>query len=251
MLALAGDDAGRTGLEKDINAIEALHNAKLNSNISDLGITADDLAKIQGYGTKSAKASFEDIITDINKMADNFKNNNIEVENLNLLIEKFHRTDGVANNTNKGFHYVIKDLGNDVTTFNGKKVTLEFGVPNSRGTSSSLDAFCANCDIPNLKIEYKSGPTSISSTKIKEQFIERDLFNANSLDEIQWRMEGAEFTKEKLTQWMTENKSSIKNLGYDKVKSFFPLDNTINRMNFTDKFISKFQVDSSYYNKIS
>ncbi|APU11806.1 hypothetical protein A5M85_16415 [Cellulophaga lytica] len=63
-------------------------------------------------------------------------------------------------------------------------------------------------------------------------------------------MEGAEFTKEKLTQWMTENKSSIKNLGYDKVKSFFPLDNTINRMNFTDKFISKFQVDSSYYNKI-
>lgn len=48
-------------------------------------------------------------------------------------------------------------------------------------------------------VEYKSGPGSISSSTIKDQFIERDLFNANSLDQIQWRMEGITLIKEQLT----------------------------------------------------
>ncbi|MFK7002176.1 hypothetical protein, partial [Flavobacterium oreochromis] len=41
---------------------------------------------------------------------------------------------------------------------------------------------CANGR--NINIEYKSGPGSIKSETIKKQFIERDLFNANSLAEI-------------------------------------------------------------------
>ena len=250
-------DAGRTGgrnaangLTRNIEAIKALNSARLNTNVTRLGITADDLVKIQSYKTDAGSASFKDIVTDINKMADNLNSHNIEVENLNPLINKFHRTDKFANKTNKGFHHVIKDLGNDVSTFNGNTVTLEFPITNARGNTSSIDAFCANCDIPNLKIEYKSGPTSISTSSIKDQFIERDLFNASSLDELQWRMDGTGLTKEKLVDWLTENKSSIRNLGYEKIKGFFPLDNTINRVNFADKLISKFQDGSSFYNDI-
>ncbi|WP_286430521.1 hypothetical protein [Myroides marinus] len=94
-----------------------------------------------------------------------------------------------------------------------------------------------------MLVEYKSGPGSISSSTIKEQFIERDLFNANSLDQIQWSMEGTEMNKEKLVSWLMDNKDSIENLKYDRIKSFFPNDN------FTYRFISKFN-DESFYNSI-
>lgn len=103
-----------------------------------------------------------------------------------------------------------------------------------------------NCDIPNLKIEYKSGPGSISSTTIKEQFIERDIFNANSLNELQWRMTNTQMTKQKLVNWLTEHKSSIEGLGLEKIKSFFPNDNLLISSNFADRFISKFNDDNFY-----
>ncbi len=69
--------------------------------------------------------------------------------------------------------------------------------------------FCVNCTPGNLKTEYKSGPGSISSKTIKEQFIERDLFNADNLNEIQYRMDKTEMTAEKLKTWLKENKGSI------------------------------------------
>ncbi|MFK7002173.1 hypothetical protein [Flavobacterium oreochromis] len=74
---------------------------------------------------------------------------------------------------------------------------------------------CANGR--NINIEYKSGPGSIKSETIKKQFIERDLFNANSLTEIQWRMKNTNLTKEKLVEWLTENKVSIESLNVDKI----------------------------------
>ncbi|PAM94916.1 hypothetical protein B4N84_10755 [Flavobacterium sp. IR1] len=70
-------------------------------------------------------------------------------------------------------------------------------------------------------VEYKSGPGSISASTIKDQFIEHDLFNANSLDQIQWRMEGTGMTADKLKTWMKENRTSINNLSSNKKKVFF------------------------------
>ncbi len=81
--------------------------------------------------------------------------------------------------------------------------------------------FCVNCTPGNLKTEYKSGPGSISSKTIKEQFIERDLFNADNLNEIQYRMDKTEMTAEKLKTWLKENKGSIQSIidGVDEIKS--------------------------------
>ncbi len=146
---------------------------------------------------------------------------------------------------------MIRDLNSNGSLFAGKKIKFVHSIPNARPTASksSIDLFCVNCSPANLKVEYKSGPGSISSSTIKEQFIERDLFNANSLDEIQWRMEGTEMTKEKLVSWLTDNKGSIENLEYDKIKSFFPNDNFMTKDNFVDRFISKFN-DELFYNSI-
>ena len=74
------------------------------------------------------------------------------------------------------------------------------------------------------------------------------MFNANSLDEIQWRMEGTELTKDKLVQWMMENKSSIENLKIDKVKQLFPKQIAqITEDNFVNFLINKIKQDEIYY----
>ena len=237
-------------LAKNVDALGALNKASANKNVTDLGITAEDLAKVQGYGTTASKASFVDVVKDLDKMADNLKANNIQIENLDFIISKLQQTDKVANDTRKGFHFIIKDLGSDVKTFNGKKIKLEHSIPNARLTTanSSIDLFCANCTPPNLKVEYKSGPSSINSTTIKEQFIERDLFNANSLDEIQWRMEGTDFNKETLVQWMKDNKSSIENLGVNKISNLLDDAGVLDMTNSqaADLLISHFNNNSIY-----
>ncbi len=145
---------------------------------------------------------------------------------------------------------VIKDLANDTQTFNGKTVRIEYSIGNANNTNSSIDLFCEFCDTPNLKIEYKSGTASIDADKIKTQFIERDLYNASNLNEIQWRMEGTGMTKDKLKLWMNENVSSINQIinGNDvnkasKFKEFFNIgefENTI-----TSSKINEF-VDINY-----
>jgi len=143
---------------------------------------------------------------------------------------------------------VIKDLANDTQTFNGKTVRIEYSIGNANNTNSSIDLFCRYCDPENLKIEYKSGTASIDADKIKTQFIERDLYNASNLNEIQWRMEGTGMTKDKLINWLniSQNRTAIENLGVEKIKSFFPNDLSINANNYVDKLILKFNESSVY-----
>ncbi|WMN07057.1 hypothetical protein QYS48_27635 [Marivirga arenosa] len=112
-------------------------------------------------------------------------------------------------NFKKGMYWTLRNVTDDIETFGGKNIKFEHSIGNARNTNSSLDVFCNNCKIPNLKVEYKTGPGSVTSDIIKSQFIERDLFNANNLDEIQWRIEDSNFDAEQLKTWLIENKSSI------------------------------------------
>ncbi|BAP31039.1 uncharacterized protein CHSO_2002 [Chryseobacterium sp. StRB126] len=126
---------------------------------------------------------------------------------------------------------------------------MEVAVENARETFSFIDLVCKGCSRAgtDLMIEYKSGPGSITSGTIKKQFIERDLFKANSLDEIQWRMKNTNLTKDKLVDWLTENRSNIEKLGVEKVKKLFPQHAIqINEGNFVDFLINKFKQESTY-----
>ncbi|MBD2769200.1 hypothetical protein IC235_15010 [Hymenobacter sp. BT664] len=109
-------------------------------------------------------------------------------------------------------HWIIRDIANDANTFSGKTLRFEENVANARGTTSFIDVFCEQCIPPNLKIEYKSGPGSITAGTIKDQFIERDLFSAENLNEIQWRMTNTGMTKEKMVDWMKANKTSLEQI---------------------------------------
>jgi len=243
------DDAGRTGLKTDIKATEALHNLKVHSKIDALRtagkITDGDLAKIQGF----SGASYEEVVTQITRLLDNHNSSTISGFE-NVISTMALKGSQQADNAKKGMYWTIKNIADDTENLAGKNLTIEFGIPNARGTTSRIDVFCSNCDVPNLKIEYKSGPGSIKSSTIKKQFIERDLFNANSLDEIQWRMDETDFTADKLKTWLKDNKSSIQDIidGVDEVKSnnfktFFNFDELDDIL--TDAHINGF-VDSNY-----
>ncbi len=243
------DDAGRTGLKTDTKAIEALQNLRTHPKTVSLKqggkFTDVDLASIQGF----SGASYEEVTNQITRLLSNHSNSTLN--GFESIISTMKRTGGTqADNAKKGMYWVIRDVANDVDNLAGKNLNLEFGVSNARGNTSRIDVFCSNCDVPNLKIEYKSGPGSIKSTTIKEQFIERDLFNANSLNEIQWRMDGTDFTADKLKTWLKENKSSITNIidGNDaakssKFKEFFEMSDFDDVI--TDIHINDF-VDSNY-----
>ncbi|MFK7102316.1 hypothetical protein [Flavobacterium oreochromis] len=108
---------------------------------------------------------------------------------------------------------------------------------------------CANGR--NINIEYKSGPGSIKSETIKKQFIERDLFNANSLTEIQWRMKNTNLTKEKLVEWLTENKAGIESLGYEKINELFGTSfNNFTSKNILSNTVIEYFSSINNYNKI-
>jgi len=95
-------------------------------------------------------------------------------------------------------------------------------------------------------LNIKTGPGSVTSDIIKNQFIERDLFNANNLDEIQWRLEETNLTKENLVTWLSDNRSSLESLGYEKIKSLFPSDELMNSSNYIDRFINKFNSQTTF-----
>jgi len=60
-------------------------------------------------------------------------------------------------------------------------------------------------------------------------------------------MKNTALTKDKLVDWLIENKASIESLGTDKIKQFFPLQaNQINKNNFTDILIENFKKDEIY-----
>jgi hypothetical protein len=218
-------DASRTGLMKDAAALESFVKLKKNPSFSNMGLTDEIISSIQGYSNSTRSASFSEILNDLDKFGDFLHSNSgTTLENFDKILGILKRTDQVGNNYKQGVHWMIRDLNNSGEIFAGKKIKFEHSIPNARPTAanSSIDLFCINCSPANLKVEYKSGPGSISSSTIKDQFIERDLFNTNSLDEIQWRMEGTGMTADKLKSWMKENKASIDALSNNKKTVFFP-----------------------------
>ena len=130
-----------------------------------------------------------------------------------------------ANPQKKGMHRIMQDLAADTETFLNKELKIDFGVQNAReGNSiSKIDVYCETCSDDGLQllVEYKHGPNSITSKKIKEQFIERDLFNATNLNQIQWRMKDTEFTKELLNDYLNAHRDAIEQLGVDKINLLF------------------------------
>jgi hypothetical protein len=71
------------------------------------------------------------------------------------------------------------------------------------------------------------------------------LFNANSLNEIQWRMTETQMSADKLKLWMKQYKSELNALPENKKSLFFP--NYDNLYGLSDTNIDAF-VNANYSN---
>ena len=209
-----------TVLRTNTDALEAISKIRSNPKFADFGLDDNLLGQLKGWGYGvDIGASFAEVITDLDRLLTNCGANSINITNFNKITDVLK----AGNNANtKGMHWIIQDLADDVTTFNNKTITLEFTVPNARGTSSYLDVYCADCFTggKRLLVEYKYGPTSITKQNIIKQFIERDLFNPDitSINQIQWRLKETGLTKTQLHNWLIsdECRTAIGNLGKQK-----------------------------------
>lgn len=57
---------------------------------------------------------------------------------------------------------------------------------------------------------------------IKEQFIERDLFNATDIAQIKWKIYRQNFTKADFEKFLKENRNVIENLRIEKIEKLLP-----------------------------
>ncbi|TRX33234.1 hypothetical protein FNW52_15865 [Flavobacterium sp. ZT3R18] len=234
--------AGKSSLRKNPLALQAYTKTIGNIKLKELGFTDELLAKVNGY----SDASFAQLMQDLDKLGNHLATNNIKIDNFSSVIDILK---GGNANYRQGVHWIVEDLGKELA-FKGKNLQLELRVGNSRETFSFIDLACKNCSSKgtDIMIEYKSGPGSITKETIQKQFIERDLFNANSLDEIQWRMKNTNLTKDQLVNWLTEHKSSIESIGKEKISKLL---NDKDLIEMTDsqvanKLISYLGIESNY-----
>lgn len=107
-------EANRTGLMQNTNAIDILTKARLNPNISKLGITDEALAKIKGFrGT-----SFEDVVKQLDEFANNVLNKNIKLKDFNKVVNQLQQ----GGSKSDGAHWIIKYIGNNTDEFTNKTI---------------------------------------------------------------------------------------------------------------------------------
>lgn len=237
-------DAGRTGLKKSRAAIESLQKVLKNSKLKELGFTEELLAKVKA--SRLDEGDFATILDDL----DNFGKKmaaepSIEFDNFKNIISKL--TDKNPQNS-QAAHWIIKDITDNVDDFVGKKWSIETAVKNSDGNSAYIDV--ASNEIPPMTIEYKWLTSAvIAKEDFIREFIKRDLFNANDLSKLQWRIKGQKLTKNKLIEYLssTEGKEALKqSINFTKAKTLFPKDALITNANYIDRVIANFNKDDVF-----
>ncbi|MRJ11279.1 hypothetical protein EDL98_09355 [Ornithobacterium rhinotracheale] len=110
-------EANRTGLMQNTNAIDILTKARLNPNISKLGITDEALAKIKGFrGT-----SFEDVIKQLDEFANNALNKNIQLNDFDKVVNQLQQ----GGSKSEGANWIVEYLSKNADEFKGKKIVFE------------------------------------------------------------------------------------------------------------------------------
>ncbi len=241
---------GRSSLFKQPDALSAFVTIKKHSSksLDQLGLTDEALAKIQGH----SKASFANVLEDLNTFImklDNAPNTKVEEFTSNIL----NKLQLKGNNSNKvqGAHGVVKALSDEFDLLKNKTVKFEIAVDNMRGTKSfddmTVEITTFNGNQVAKKIEVKNCENCVTAKTIKEQFIQRDLFSATSLNQLRWRIYGQNFTKEDFAKMLKENKEIIMKLPANKLMNFFRIDISKGEK-ITDSIIQRFVNDN--YNKI-
>jgi hypothetical protein len=203
----------KPGLRLKMEVLEALLKLKKNPHLAKSGIGINDklLSEINGWQwgdgiSNTAKASYEEVINNIDRFVTTLGSNSIECSNCNRLWEIFK----TGSNTDKqAAYWIMEDVAGDAKTFAKKKLTLEYDVTKSNGKGGRIDLITN--DTPPLFVEYKwyGGSDGVAKDLFVDEFIRRDLNSITNLSQLQWRIKGNKLTKDKIVEYITGSQSEI------------------------------------------
>ena len=241
-------------LFRNAEAVETLTKARNNPILKKLGFTDEILANLRASG--KGEFSYEKILDKLLSIAKKIEDNpNTTLEDFyEKVIYKLNKNSKATNSQRIGVEGVLKAVDDEFDNLlKGKIVRFEKQVDNARSTKK-LSAEDLTVEIEALdgsrktlfRVEVKNCQDCVTA---KEQFIERDLFNATDISQIKWRIYGQNFTKQDFEKFLKENKEAIKKLGERKIKNLFPpaQRSTINESNFVDEMIDNLK---NNYDKI-
>ena len=234
-------------LFRNVEAVETLTKARNNPILKKLGFTDEILASLRASG--KGEFSYEKILDKLLSIAKKIEDNpNTTLEDFyEKVIYKLNKNSKTTNSQRIGVEGVLKAVDDEFDNLlKGKIVRFENSVENIRGTKSYEDL---NVEIVTFdgtktayRIEVKNCPTCVDTNIIREQFIERDLFNATDISQIKWRIYGQNFTKQHFEKFLKENKEAIKKLGKEKISKLLKenkMDLKMTIENYTDKLINE------------
>lgn len=243
-------EKNRTTLYKQGDALNAFFKIKQYPKevLNKLKLTDDVLASIGG----NMYASYAVVLSDVDKILQklNKESNatvfaNFEEQVLNKLSVKGNATESQR----IGAHGILKAISDEFDDLSGKTITFEKRVENAREKASkSAEDMTVEIGIEkqkeiDLRIEVKNCKDCITADVIRSQFIERDLYNASSLEEIRWRIYRQNFTKKDLVNMLEKNRDALEDLlKSGKLQSLVPNE----RINSVNNFIDKFKIDEIF-----
>ena len=234
------------------NAVNALTKARNNPILKKLGFTDEILASLRASG--KGEFSYEKILDKLLSIAKKIEDNpNTTLEGFyEKVIYKLNKNSKVTDSQRRGVEGVLKTVDDEFDNLlKGKIVRFEKQVDNARSTKK-LSAEDLTVEIEALdgsrktlfRVEVKNCQDCVTAKVIKEQFIERDLFNATDISQIKWRIYGQNFTKQDFEKFLKENKEAIEKLGEEKIKNLFGIDINVGET-ITNDVINNF-VNNNY-----
>ncbi len=216
-------------LFRKTEAVEALTRARaLPTNIKQqLGLT-DEILTSLNVSSKGelTYSTLIDKITSVGKKLESSPNTKLEGF-YDKVLYKLNKNSNATTNQKIGAEGVLKAVDDEFDNLlKGKIVRFENSVENIRGTKSYEDV---NVEIVSIdgaetayRIEVKNCADCITSKVIKEQFIERDLFNASDISQIKWKIYGQNFTKADFEKFLKENRKAIEKLEIGRIEKLLP-----------------------------
>lgn len=248
-------------LFRNPNAVEALTRVRaLPTKVKQqLGVTDEILASLNVSSKgEFAYSTLIDKITSIGKKLENSPNTKLEGF-YDKVLYKLNKNSKVIDFQKIGAEGVLKAIDDEFDNLlKGKIVRFEKRVDNARPTNR-LSAEDLTVEIEALdgsrktlfSVEVKNCADCVTSKVIKEQFIERDLFNATDISQIKWKIYRQNFTKADFEKFLKDNKKAIEGLlknekSKSNIEKWFDLEE--GQTIISDEQIKIFS--NNYYNKI-
>lgn len=217
----------------------SLKNIRRNKSLSSMQLTDDILSKMVPH----SKTTYAEMLNDLDAFG------NFLTQNADTKIAQFKglmTTLTGKSNSSIGVHGVIKEIIENPDLYKNRSLVFEKRVKNSlTNNDSKIDIFI---DVnPPLYIEVKwySGTSQVDEALFIKEFISRDLFNANSLSQILWKMRGNKLTKAEVNNFLSSTNGIAeltKLLNSGKLGALFPN----KRITSVNDFITQMNLDNVF-----